>query len=182
MQSAGRPPPGRALRPDCSVCCSHASRLGQLHRWYLVRLVRAVGCIGLGGCGLPATRSGESDRCGNGTCRTFFELRPSNHRNASQYRAAVKSAGGNGISLRGETRRSFAARVSCSGGIGRRKIIVIPASFSGFFLAYFGLSGLIASTLRPALCVSQERRRFIGQEILRGGITKPSRLSIFGKR
>ena len=41
---------------------------------------------------------------------------------------------------------------------------------------------LIASTLRPALCVSQERRRFIGQEILRGGITKPSRLFIFGKR
>jgi hypothetical protein len=30
------------------------------------------------------------------------------------------------------------------GGIGRRAIIVIPASFSGFFLAYFGLSVLRA--------------------------------------
>jgi hypothetical protein len=38
-------------------------------------------------------------------------------------------------------RRSFAARVSCVGGIDLRNIIVVLASFSGFFLAYFGLSG-----------------------------------------
>ena len=38
---------------------------------------------------------------------------------------------------------------TCVPGIGRRKIIIILASFSGFFLAYFGLSG------RRALAVAR---------------------------
>jgi hypothetical protein len=48
------------------------------------------------------------------------------------------------------------------GGIGRRKIIVIPAFFSGFFLAYFGRAAAVSCAQAwrqnlPSICAADAR-------------------------
>jgi len=72
-------------------------------------------------------------------------------------------------SRRGDTPPKLRSSFSCVGGIGR-KIIIIPASFSGFFLAYFGLSGRRALTLAA-------RRRQPSTSTLRLGGRMPPTLS-----